>query len=84
MNTKKLEWKDICHHTPICEPVEWLECTVPDYRTYHKAYHWLREIRKHKVVFADGVKDENENYTGQYKFRFLCEHEFVLFALRWS
>lgn len=84
MNTNKLEWKDICHHTPRCEPVEWIEFTVPNYSTYHRAFHWLREIRNQKAVFVDGVKDDNNNYTGQYKFRFLCRHEFVLFALRWS
>ena len=76
--------EDICHHTPPCEITEWLEFTVSNYRTYHRAYHWLREVRNQRVVFSDGVKDENENYTGEYKFKFLCKHEFILFALMWS
>lgn len=84
MNSTKLEWEDICHHTPRCEYTEWLYFTVPNYRTYHRASHWLREVRNQKAVFVNDVRDENGNHTGKYKFRFLCKHEFVLFALTWS
>lgn len=84
MNVTKLEWEDICQHSPRCSSDGWLEVTVLDYKTYHKAYHWLHTIRNQKVIFTEGVKDSVGNHTGEYKFRFLCKYEFCLFALIWS
>ncbi len=84
MSDLTLSYEDICDHTPRCEISDWLECTVSDYRTYHRAYHWLRVIRNQKVVFAHAVKDENGNYTGEYRFKFLCKNEFLLFVLKWK
>jgi len=83
METIKLTWEDICHHTPHCECKEWLTFTVPDYRTYHKAFHWLRSVRKQKAVSVQGVMD-NGKHTGAYTFKFLCEYEYEWFVMRWS
>lgn len=81
--TIKLTWEDICHHTPHCECKEWLTFTVPDYKTYHSAYHWLRSVRKQKAVSVQSVID-NGKYTGAFTFKFLCEREYLMFVLRWS
>lgn len=79
----RLTTEDICRHESKCECREWMYVTVPDYKTYHQASSWLRDERKYKLISVDGVFN-NGYHTGQFKFKFLCEIEFVLFALKWS
>jgi hypothetical protein len=76
-----LTWQDICYHEPRCECKNWMYVTVPNYRVYFNAYHWLRE-RNYKLIKAEGIY-KNGQFTGAYKFAFLCEFEFLLFSLRW-
>lgn len=84
IETIKLSWwEDICRHENKCECSEWLYVTVPDYRTYLKGYDWLRHERKSKLIFVEGVKND-DTYTGAYRFKFLCEQEHLLFLLRWT
>jgi len=85
--TVKLEWTDICRHEPMCERGRMFYHTVPDYRTYSKATHWLREERGYKFISVEGETEEHSQgwrYTGRYTFRFLCEQEYNWFVLRWS
>lgn len=85
MSNLTLTREDICHHTSPCETTEWLEVTISDAVTFHRAYYWLRDVRNQKAVFVDGVKDEDGRWDpGKFKFRFLCKHEFLLFVLKWS
>lgn len=79
----KLTSEDICRHAPKCECKEYLCVTVPDYVTYVKAYNWLRDERKYTLISAEGVF-EGKSHTGAFRFKFLCEQECVLFALRWK
>ena len=83
----KLEWTDICRHEPHCEGGKWFYHTVPSYRVYFKAVHWLKD-RGYKLICAEGEKiyyTESEfRYTGRYTFKFLCEQEYLIFVLRWS
>lgn len=81
--TIKLTMDDICRHEPKCECKEWLYATVPDYRTYHHAVHWLRSERQYKFIPVEGVF-EGGRHTGAYTFKFLCEQEYNWFVLRWS
>lgn len=84
----KIEWSDICRHEPKCEGKQLLYHTVPDYRTYQRATHWLRNERDYKLISVAGEgyvdKDGNRAYTGRYTFKFLCEQEYILFVLRWA
>jgi len=81
---KELCNSDMCHHNPPCNFTgEWMEFTVPDYRTYTHAIRWLREERNFKVIPVDGVIKDGK-HTCQFTFRFLCEAEFFWFVLRWS
>ena len=82
--TVKLTREDFCRHEPKCECKEWMYVTVPDYRTYHKAYDWLKHERKFKFIPAEGVYEEGTRHTGAFRFRFLCEQEYLWFKLRWS
>ena len=85
VETVKLTCEDICHHKPHCDYEKgWLNVMVPDYSTYFKAFHWLREIRQQKCIYVNGVSIEPGKYTGEYRFQFLCEQECILFALKWS
>lgn len=81
--TIKLSWEDICRHEPKCECKVWLYVTVPDYRTYRNAFKWLRHERQFTVIYTEGVM-YNDKHTGAYRFKFLCEQEYILFLLRWS
>ena len=82
--TKKLNNADMCHHIPPCNFTGgWLEFTVPDYRTYAYAMRWLREEQNFKVIPVEGVIKDGK-HTAQFKFKFLCEAEYILFVLRWG
>jgi hypothetical protein len=86
-DTVKLEWEDICRHTHRCEGGKMFHHIVPDYRTYSKAMHWLREEREYKFICTEAeweAHGDNFRYTGRYIFKFLCEQEHILFALRWA
>lgn len=76
--------EEICQHTPPCKGKQWFEVTVPNYRTYHKAFHWLRSERNYPLISAQGVMNKQGQYTGEYTFKFLCEQEYIWFALRWA
>ena len=85
VETVKLTCEDICHHKPHCDYEKgWMQITLPNYSTYSKASAWLRNERKYKLISVAGEFDPGRRFTGRYTFRFLCEQECILFALRWS
>ena len=81
--TNTLTQQDFCQHEPRCPPRGWLECTVPNYMTYSQAFRWLREYRSQTRIF---VRNEivNGKRTRGFVFRFRCEQEYILFALKWG
>jgi hypothetical protein len=76
--TTTLTQEDFCRHKPHCERNKWIYATVPDYQTYFKAHHWLREERKYQLIFVEGGEGD------AFRFKFLCEQEYILFVLKWS
>ena len=76
--TTTLTQEDFCHHKPHCKRNKWMYATVPDYQTYFEAHHWLHKERKYPLIFVEGGKGDS------YRFKFLCEQEYILFALRWT
>ena len=79
-----LEWSDICRHEPRCMCKECFYATVPDFKTYYNATQWLRHERKYKLISAEGVRDGDNNWTGEFRFKFWCQQEYILFLLRWA
>lgn len=75
--------EDICRHEPKCECTEWMYVTVPNFRILRNACNWLREERKYTLISTEGVYD-GLYHTGEYRFKFLCEQEYMWFKLRWS
>jgi hypothetical protein len=76
--TTTLTQEDFCRHKPHCRRSEWIYATIPDYQTYFEALHWLRKERKYPLICAEGGEGDS------YKFKFLCEQEYILFVLRWT
>ena len=82
--TDTLTQRDFCQHEPWCHPQGWLECVVSDYETYNQALHWLWKYRHQARIFVCSELEDNGERTGRYVFRFRCEQEYILFALKWS
>ena len=76
--TTTLTQEVFCRHKPHCGRNKWIYATVPDFQTYFKALHWLREERKYPLIFAEGGEGD------AFRFKFLCEQEYILFVLRWQ
>jgi hypothetical protein len=78
-----IQWKDICQCDTACDPRHRFKFTVPDYETYCQASDWMKKVRK-KYFSVWGVSTAPGRYTGEYRFEFICEREYVLFVLRWA